>query len=61
MRSRIRKCPSCDRYTFQQSCSRCEVATQNTFPARFSPQDRFGKYRRMAYLESKEAEDGGSE
>jgi len=43
----LRVCRACDRYTFQERCSRCSGPTQTPHPARFDPGDRYGKYRRM--------------
>jgi H/ACA ribonucleoprotein complex subunit 3 len=42
------KCPVCKGYTFDAICPKCGERTENPLPARFSPQDRFGKYRRAA-------------
>jgi len=43
---KLRKCPNCERYTLKMKCSRCDNETILPIPARFSPEDRFGKYRR---------------
>jgi H/ACA ribonucleoprotein complex subunit 3 len=40
------KCPDCGGYTFGKTCKECDVSTINPLPARYSPQDRYGKYRR---------------
>jgi len=42
----IRKCPECGRYTLKPKCRRCAKKTSDPSPARFSPQDKYGKYRR---------------
>ncbi|MDD5133082.1 MAG: nucleolar RNA-binding Nop10p family protein [Candidatus Nanoarchaeia archaeon] len=44
---KIFKCPSCNNYTLQESCSKCKVKTLNPRPAKYSVEDKFGKYRRM--------------
>jgi H/ACA ribonucleoprotein complex subunit 3 len=44
--SRIRVCGGCRRYTLKALCPECGGATRTSHPARFSPQDRWGKYRR---------------
>ncbi|MFO8051093.1 MAG: RNA-protein complex protein Nop10 [Thermoplasmatota archaeon] len=51
MRSRIRLCRSCGRLSLRQECPQCGRPTENTFPPRYSPQDRYGKYRRLFYSE----------
>lgn len=43
----LRVCRTCQRYTFRESCPTCHTATRTPHPARFSPGDRWGKYRRM--------------
>ena len=48
MRSRIRLCKKCLKYTLKESCPECGNDTENTFPPRFSPEDKYGKYRRMS-------------
>ena len=48
MRSSIRKCPKCGRYTLEDKCQSCDVDTVTSHPARYSPDDRYGKYRRIA-------------
>jgi len=46
MRARIRKC-GCGRYTLKDECPECGGIAVGSKPARFSPQDRYGGYRRM--------------
>ncbi len=45
--SLLRVCRSCGRYTLRTSCPDCHAPTRTPHPARFSPNDRYGKYRRM--------------
>jgi len=45
MRTLLRKCKRCGIYTMKDICS-CGNETIVPVPPRFSPQDRFGKYRR---------------
>ena len=45
--SLLRVCRACGRYTLRASCPSCDAATRTPHPARFSPSDRYGKYRRM--------------
>ncbi|TAL47536.1 RNA-protein complex protein Nop10 [archaeon] len=44
---RIRKCPKCNIYTFKDTCIKCKGPTSSPEPPKFSPQDKYGKYRRM--------------
>jgi H/ACA ribonucleoprotein complex subunit 3 len=42
----MRYCPACRDYTLKDVCPRCGgKAVQNT-PAKFSPEDNYGEYRR---------------
>lgn len=45
MKTLLRKCKVCDKYTIKDICS-CGNKTIVPIPPRFSPQDRFGEYRR---------------
>ena len=47
MHTLIRKCPKCGRYTLSEICPVCGEKTVYALPPKFSPQDRYGKYRRM--------------
>jgi H/ACA ribonucleoprotein complex subunit 3 len=47
MVSKIRKC-ECGRYTLKELCPLCGKPTKYSQPARFSLEDRYGKYRRIA-------------
>ncbi len=49
--SLLRVCRGCQRYTLKADCPTCGGPTRTPHPARFSPQDRWGRYRR-ALLES---------
>ncbi|MCI4331089.1 MAG: RNA-protein complex protein Nop10 [Thermoplasmata archaeon] len=42
----LRVCRACGRYTLRAACPACQGDTRNPHPARFSPTDRWGKYRR---------------
>ncbi len=42
----LRKCASCDAYSL--SGVHCSVPTRTPHPPKFSAEDRYGKYRRMA-------------
>ncbi|MEW6069947.1 MAG: RNA-protein complex protein Nop10 [Candidatus Thermoplasmatota archaeon] len=47
MKTLLRKCTHCASYTLKQVCNRCNSKTIIPIPARFSPEDRYGKYRRL--------------
>lgn len=46
MRTLLRKCPECSEYTMGETCGRCGSKTEVPIPSRFSPEDRYGEYRR---------------
>ena len=39
-------CPACNDYTLQEKCPRCSGATRSNRPAKYSPEDPYGEYRR---------------
>jgi H/ACA ribonucleoprotein complex subunit 3 len=43
---RLAVCPKCRRYSLRAACPACGHATTTPHPARFSPEDPYGKYRR---------------
>jgi len=47
MRSSITHCKKCNTFTLQTSCTKCSGKTSNPLPPKFSPEDKYGKYRRM--------------
>ena len=47
MTGRIRRCPIDRTYTLLLTCPTCGTPTETAHPARFSPEDKYGKYRRM--------------
>ena len=51
MKLRLRKCPKCGRYTLKEKCPVCGTETVSAHPPRFSPEDKWGEYRRRAKLE----------
>ena len=50
----MRKCPSCGRYTLKDRCPECAEPTISPIPPRFSPEDRYGAYRRQLKKENRE-------
>ncbi|MEK6864767.1 MAG: RNA-protein complex protein Nop10 [Nanoarchaeota archaeon] len=45
MTKHILYCKSCGLYTMQPKCQKCGKATFSTKPAKYSPEDKWGKYR----------------
>ncbi len=58
MRTYLRRCPSCGTYTLGENCSKCNVAAVVPAPARFSPEDRYGTYRRRLKRKVEAEKDG---
>jgi len=46
MRSKILRCESCSQYTLKEICPLCGGHAVISKPARFSPDDPYGRYRR---------------
>ncbi len=46
MRSLMHRCRDCGRYTLQDVCPACGGPAGNPMPPRYSPEDRYGAYRR---------------
>lgn len=46
MTREILKCQVCNVYTLKDHCPECNGKTISTKPAKFSPEDKFGKQRR---------------
>lgn len=42
----MRYCKLCQEYTLEEQCLKCNGQTINPNPARFSPDDKYGEYRR---------------
>jgi H/ACA ribonucleoprotein complex subunit 3 len=51
----LRKCPNCSIYTLKKQCPKCDSETISPHPAKFSPDDKYVRYRvRDRYLEKNE-------
>lgn len=50
----INKCTICGIYTLKDKCPQCGSQSVNPRPARFSLEDRYGKYRRLIKIQAKE-------
>ena len=51
---KLHKCPKCGRYTLKETCPKCGAATIFEKPPKFSPEDSYGKYRRMMKKQQEE-------
>lgn len=47
MKSKIMKCEKCGTYTLKDVCPECGNKSITPIPPRYSPEDSYGKYRRM--------------
>jgi H/ACA ribonucleoprotein complex subunit 3 len=43
----IRFCPSCAKHTLKETCD-CTLTTVPVFPPKYSPEDKYARYRRTA-------------
>jgi len=50
----LMRCDSCRSYTLRAACPKCGSPTVMAMPAKFSPEDRYGEYRRKLKRELKE-------
>ena len=46
MKTSLRRCPVCQEYMLDPVCKRCGAQTSVPVPPRYSPEDRYGEYRR---------------
>lgn len=42
----LKRCTACKEYTLREACPRCGAKATPNRPAKFSPEDNFGAYRR---------------
>ena len=45
MRFQLRKCSECGAYTLKTNCTKCNKETKSAHPAKFSPDDKYMRYR----------------
>lgn len=45
MKFQLRICINCNKYTLKNICKYCKNETKFSHPAKFSPEDRYLKYR----------------
>jgi H/ACA ribonucleoprotein complex subunit 3 len=48
----ILKCKSCGGYTINKACPKCGKETVKPAPPKYSPEDKYGKYRRQVKFQS---------
>lgn len=51
------KCNSCKLYTMKEACPECKKKTSPIKPPKYSPEDKYAKYRRIATLEQRKERD----
>ncbi|MHA2600778.1 MAG: RNA-protein complex protein Nop10 [Candidatus Thorarchaeota archaeon SMTZ1-83] len=52
---RLFKCTVCEQYTLEEkTCPKCGEPVVTPHPPKFSPQDRYGEYRRQAKRKARE-------
>ena len=57
----LKRCTSCKEYTLQETCPRCGAAAKPNRPAKFSPEDNYGEYRRkLKRLDAAKAAEAGA-
>jgi len=56
MKSKFKKCDTCNLYTLKDACPSCGGGVRNPIPPRFSLEDKYGKYRRKMKKELLENE-----
>jgi len=48
MSKHINYCKKCDLFSMLSNCPKCNTEIHQTIPAKYSPEDKYAKYRRMA-------------
>lgn len=56
MKGLLMKCQSCSTYTMKGNCPKCNGVTAIAHPARYSPDDKYARYRSpLAYQEESQS------
>lgn len=55
MKPLFKKCLSCNLYTLKMQCPKCGAKTHNPHPAKFSPDDKYARYRIIDRYREREA------
>jgi H/ACA ribonucleoprotein complex subunit 3 len=48
------KCKACQEYTLKTICPKCGQKCNVPVPARYSPEDKYGEYRRKLIMRGKQ-------
>ncbi len=48
----MKRCDGCGRYTYKSECPVCGSPASSPVPPKYSPDDRYGAYRRKAIEEA---------
>jgi len=46
MTKHILQCPECKSFTIKSECETCKVSSVSIKPPKYSPEDKYGQYRR---------------
>ncbi|PIN70575.1 ribosome biogenesis protein [Candidatus Woesearchaeota archaeon CG11_big_fil_rev_8_21_14_0_20_43_8] len=46
MKTNILRCEKCGKYTLKKSCSGCGTDTISPIPPKYSPEDKYARFRR---------------
>ncbi len=49
---KMKKCFKCGLYTLKERCPKCGSTTKSPNPPPFSPEDKYGKYRRSTKVKA---------
>jgi H/ACA ribonucleoprotein complex subunit 3 len=61
MKSLLFRCPKCSRYTMEARCPSCGEVAKMAAPAKYSPDDKYARYRSpLAYQSAVEEEEDPS-
>lgn len=55
MKNMLFRCPKCSRYTMEAKCAQCGEATVMAAPAKYSPDDKYARYRSPLAYQTAEA------
>lgn len=58
MKALMKRCGTCGEYTLQDTCPSCGAPAHPNKPAKFSPEDHHGAYRRKLKKMDRDARDG---
>ncbi len=47
---KMKECKACKKYTFDDKCPKCGKPTSDPSPPSYSPEDKYGRYRREQRL-----------